>query len=107
VPASRPATKVPRRAAPPPARAAAAKKRGTAALSPERRRLVGRLLAVLAHRARALRQVRPPAPLRLVPRRGQERLGLRVVAALESKPPFPVDARVYEEDTYLVLSAPA
>lgn len=32
--------------------------------------------------------------------------GIEVTAAPEADPPFPVDARVEEEDTYLVLSAP-
>lgn len=32
--------------------------------------------------------------------------GLRAVVGPEDRPPFPVEARVFEEDTYLVLSAP-
>lgn len=49
-----------------------------------------------------------PPPLRLI--RGgrlcETRVGkLRIVAAPKDSPPFPVDAFVFEEDTFLVLSA--
>jgi len=56
-----------------------------------------------------VRPKRRPTTLRLLPG-GSPRLrlgSLEVVAAPEGESPFPVEARVCEEDTFLVLSAPA
>lgn len=55
---------------------------------------------------------RLPAPrrpaLRLLPGgpRGLQWRALQVAAAPEDRPPFPVEAMAFEEDTFLVLSAP-
>lgn len=57
--------------------------------------------------SRPLAPVRPA--LRLL-RGGPARLqrpGLEIAAAPDRRPPFPVEAVAYEEDTFLVLSAPA
>jgi hypothetical protein len=51
---------------------------------------------------------KPKPRLKLIPggRRSEVSFGsIRITAATETHPPFPVEAVVFEEDTYLVLSA--